>query len=71
LVNDLLNRHVIRPLKKIAKVAEEVSTGDMNAEFGQVSEDEIGNLAAAFKRMKLSLTLAMNRISQVRKINRD
>lgn len=71
LVNDLLNRHVIRPLKKIAKVAEEVSTGDMNAEFGQVSEDEIGNLAAAFKRMKLSLTLAMNRISQVRNINRD
>jgi HAMP domain-containing protein len=43
----------------------------MNAEFGQVSEDEIGNLAAAFKRMKLSLTLAMNRISQVRNINRD
>lgn len=71
LVNDLLNRHVIRPLKKIAKVAEEVSTGDMNAEFGQVSEDEIGNLAAAFKRMKLSLTLAMNRISQIKSINRD
>jgi HAMP domain-containing protein len=71
LVNDLLNRHVIRPLKKIAKVAEEVSTGDMNAEFGQVSEDEIGNLAAAFKRMKLSLTLAMNRISQIKSVNRD
>lgn len=71
LVNDLLNRHVIRPLKKIAKVAEEVSTGDLNAEFGQVSEDEIGNLAAAFKRMKLSLTLAMNRISQIKSVNRD
>jgi HAMP domain-containing protein len=71
LVNDLLNRHVIRPLRKIAKVAEEVSTGDMNAEFGQVSEDEIGNLAAAFKRMKLSLTLAMNRISQIKSVNRD
>lgn len=71
LVNDLLNRHVIRPLKKIARVAEEVSTGDMNAEFDQVSEDEIGNLAAAFKRMKLSLTLAMNRISQIKSINRD
>lgn len=71
LVNDLLNRHVIRPLKKIARVAEEVSTGDMNAEFDQVSEDEIGNLAVAFKRMKLSLTLAMNRISQIKSINRD
>ena len=71
LVNYLLNRHVIHPLKKIAKVAQEVSTGDMNAEFEQVSEDEIGNLAEAFKRMKLSLTLAMNRISQIRNINRD
>jgi len=71
LVNDLLNRNVIRPLKKIAKIAQEVSTGDMNAEFEQVSEDEIGNLAEAFQRMKLSLTLAMNRISQIRNINRD
>jgi HAMP domain-containing protein len=71
LVNDLLNRNVIRPLKKIVKIAQEVSTGDMNAEFEQVSEDEIGNLTQAFQRMKLSLTLAMNRISQIRNINRD
>ena len=71
LVNYLLNRHVISPLKKMARVAEEVSTGYMDAEFEQTANDEIGNLAEAFKRMKLSLAMAMNRISQVKKMNRE
>lgn len=69
LVNYLLNRNVINPLKKIARVAEEVSIGYMDAEFEKTANDEIGNLAEAFKRMKLSLAMAMNRISQVRKFN--
>ncbi|MGK7938089.1 MAG: DUF3365 domain-containing protein [Xenococcaceae cyanobacterium] len=71
LVNYLLNQSVISPLKKIARVAEEVSTGYMDAEFEKTANDEIGNLAEAFKRMKLSLAMAMNRISQVKKMNRD
>ena len=71
LVNYLLNRNVIRPLKKMARVAEEVSTGYMNAEFEKTANDEIGNLAEAFKRMKLSLSMAMNRISQVNRGNRQ
>lgn len=64
LVNYLLNLNVIRPLKKIARVAEEVSTGYMDAEFELTTNDEIGNLAEAFQRMKFSLAIAMNRISQ-------
>jgi HAMP domain-containing protein len=36
-----------------------------------MSNDEIGNLAEAFKRMKLSLAMAMNRLSQVNKIKRQ
>jgi HAMP domain-containing protein len=71
LVNYLLNRNVIRPLKRMAKVAEEVSTGYMDAEFEQMSNDEIGNLAEAFKRMKLSLAMAMNRLSQVNRGKRE
>jgi HAMP domain-containing protein len=71
LVNYLLNRNVIRPLNRMARVAEEVSTGYMDAEFEQMSNDEIGNLAEAFKRMKLSLAMAMNRLSQVKKIKRQ
>lgn len=71
LVNYLLNRHVISPLKKMARVAEEVSTGYMDAEFEKTTNDEIGNLAEAFKRMKLSLAMAMNRLSKVNKMNRS
>jgi HAMP domain-containing protein len=55
----------------MAKVAEEVSTGYMDAEFEQMSNDEIGNLAEAFKRMKLSLAMAMNRLSQVNRGKRE
>ncbi len=68
LMNFLLNHNVIRPLKRIARVAEEVSTGNMNAEFERTNKDEIGNLAEAFKRMKLSLSMAMGRLSQVNKM---
>ena len=67
-MNFLLNHNVIRPLKRIARVAEEVSTGNMNAEFERTNKDEIGNLAEAFKRMKLSLSMAMGRLSQVNRM---
>ncbi len=64
LVNVFLNRQVVRPLKRITRVAEEVSTGHMDVEFEQLSNDEIGNLAKAFKRMKLSLEMAMKRLKR-------
>jgi HAMP domain-containing protein len=64
LVNFFLNTQVVRPLKHITRIAEEVSTGHMEAEFEQFSNDEIGKLARAFKRMKLSLELAMKRIKR-------
>jgi HAMP domain-containing protein len=64
LVNIFLNRQVVRPLKRITRVAEEVSTGHMDVDFDQLSNDEIGNLARAFKRMKLSLEMAMKRLKR-------
>jgi HAMP domain-containing protein len=67
-VNFFLNNQIIRPLKKITRVAEEVSTGHLDVEFEQLSEDEIGHLAKAFKRMKFSLEMAIKRLknSQLR-----
>jgi HAMP domain-containing protein len=53
-VNFFLNNQIIRHLKKITRVAEEVSTGHLDVEFEQLSEDEIGHLAKAFKRMNLA-----------------
>ncbi|WAL62038.1 DUF3365 domain-containing protein [Thermocoleostomius sinensis A174] len=64
LVNILLNRQIIRPLKRMTRVAEEVSTGHTNVEFEAISNDEIGNLAKAFKRMQLSLDIALRRLSR-------
>ncbi len=60
LINLLLKYTVIRPLNKMAKVANEVSLGNMQGEFERGSNDEIGKLAAAFNRLKTSLVVAMN-----------
>ncbi|HEY9662350.1 MAG TPA: HAMP domain-containing protein, partial [Allocoleopsis sp.] len=64
LVNIMLNRQIIRPLKKMTRVAEEVSTGHTTVEFEQLSNDEIGNLAKAFRRMQLSLEIALKRLNR-------
>ncbi|MEH1970060.1 c-type heme family protein [Nostoc sp.] len=64
LVNLFLNRQVVMPLKRMTRIAEEVSTGHMEVEFEQMSNDEIGNLAKAFRRMQLSLEMAMKRIKR-------
>ncbi|MBW4477487.1 MAG: DUF3365 domain-containing protein [Tolypothrix brevis GSE-NOS-MK-07-07A] len=64
LVNLFLNQKVVRPLKRITRIAEEVSTGHMDVEFEQLSNDEIGQLARAFRRMQLSLEMAMKRIKR-------
>jgi HAMP domain-containing protein len=59
-INLLLRQAVIRPLNRIATVANEVSMGNLDADFEQTSKDEIGKLASAFNRMKTSLVMAMN-----------
>jgi HAMP domain-containing protein len=64
LVNIFLNHQILRPLKRITRVAEEVSMGHMDADFENISNDEIGKLAKAFHRMKLSLEMAMRKLKQ-------
>lgn len=66
ITNILLKMAVVRPIKQIARVANEVSTGNMEAEFDQNYNDEIGLLATAFNRMKISLSVAMNMLNQRR-----
>lgn len=64
LVNFLLKKVVLQRIRKIAKTAQEVSTGKIGADFAENSQDEIGALAVAFNRIKSSLEIAMNLISQ-------
>jgi HAMP domain-containing protein len=63
-INWLLRKTVIRPLNRMAKVANEVSMGNMDANFEQASGDEIGNLSDAFNRMKTSLVMAMKMLGR-------
>jgi HAMP domain-containing protein len=58
-INLLLKKTVLKRIKKIAMVAEQVSVGDMDANFGKQDKDEIGALAEAFNRMKYSLEIAL------------
>ena len=62
LINYLLSNQIVTPLKRMAETAEEVSRGNMNIEFEQTSDDEVGDIAHAFTRMKRSLMIAMDRL---------
>ena len=64
LINLLLKTTVLQRVKKIATVAEQVSVGNMNANFGKQDKDEIGDLAEAFNRMKYSLKIAMDMLKK-------
>jgi HAMP domain-containing protein len=59
-INYLLRRAVIRPIRNLVKTAEAISLGDMDAEFEHQNQDEIGLLATAFNRMKSSLKISMS-----------
>lgn len=51
---------VIRPVTRLARLADRVSLGEMNAPpFGTLARDEIGRLALSFSRMRKSLVQAM------------
>jgi HAMP domain-containing protein len=67
IMNQLLKKTVLLRIKNIATVAEKVSVGDMNANFGKQSKDEIGDLAEAFNRMKYSLEIALNMLNKNQK----
>jgi HAMP domain-containing protein len=63
-MNWLLRQFVIRPIQHLSEVAAQVSMGEMNAEFKPMGKDEVGELAAAFSRMKVSLAVAMRMLDQ-------
>jgi HAMP domain-containing protein len=61
LLNVMLYSIVIRRVTKLAKIADQVSLGNMEAgEFKTKSKDEIGVLTEALSRMKASVVQAMD-----------
>jgi nitrate/nitrite-specific signal transduction histidine kinase len=59
-----LRRLVIRPIGKLAEAAEGMSMGNLDVAIGVNSKDEIGHVADAMDRMKISLQMAMQRLQQ-------
>lgn len=51
LVSLLMAEYISRPLRKLTRVANKVSMGDMNSKVDIKSDDEIGDLAESFNRL--------------------
>ena len=60
-VNTLLVTLVVRPVRRLAAIADQVSLGTMDApEFLTQGDDEIAALGRSFNRMRRSLVEALN-----------
>jgi len=60
-VNAILYVLVVRPVRKIARVADQLSLGDTSAEqFPQQGAAEIASLSRSFNRMRKSLEKALH-----------
>jgi len=59
-VDRIINNSVVKPIENMIKVASDISRGKMDSEFEETSTTEIQSLAEAFKRMKVSLSKAMD-----------
>ncbi len=64
-MNVLLYYVVIRPIGELSTLVDRLSRGDMNApDFPVRAQDEIGTLAAAFRRLRRSLAHAFDMIDR-------
>jgi HAMP domain-containing protein len=60
LVNLIIHRLLLRPLRRMARIADEVSLGDMSAaQFPEAGVGEISALARSFNRLRTSLETAL------------
>lgn len=60
LLNVLLATLIVRPVRRMSLVADEISTGNMSAqEIEPKGHDEIASLGTSFNRMRRSLENAM------------
>jgi len=65
ILNLLLRFVVIRPLRELSAMADQVSLGNMDVPDVKVGgSDEVAQLAASFGRMKISLRKALAMLEQ-------
>lgn len=64
LINLFLKKSIIQPVKKMAFMSNEISTGNLELQFNHNSKDEIGSLAKSLNRMVQSLKMALQMIDE-------
>jgi protein-histidine pros-kinase len=65
LLNVMLHSFIIVPVRRISRLADEISLGNMTVpEFDEAHQDEIGSLAQSFNRMRRSLVAALKLLDQ-------
>lgn len=60
-------RRIVQPITELVKVADAISLGDLTRPVRAANNDEIGDLAQALERMRLSLEAAMDRLRRRRR----
>jgi protein-histidine pros-kinase len=65
LLNVMLHSFIILPVRRISRLADEISLGNLTVpEFDEANRDEIGSLAQSFNRMRRSLVAALKLLEQ-------
>ena len=65
LLNLMLHLFIIKPVRRVSALADEVSLGNMDVpEFDADGKDEIGSLSRSFNRMRRSLTAALHLLEE-------
>jgi methyl-accepting chemotaxis protein len=58
-----ISRIISKPVRRLVKIADQVADGNLDVEIKNDTKDEIGNLAAAFRKMAENLNEVMTNIS--------
>ena len=65
ILNVMLRRIVIRPVTRMAKIADQISLGKLDApEFKETGKDEVSTLGASFNRLRRSLEKAIRMLEE-------
>lgn len=64
IINILFGRVILQPINKLSEVANKISVGELNAAIDVSGDDEIGNLAKSFERMRTSIKIAFDRLKK-------
>ena len=65
-INIFLKRAILKRIKKIARVVNQVSIGNLHVNLDKQKRDEIGDVAEAFYRMKSIFEIAMGMLSNTK-----